>query len=59
MARYSGEDDYDDEYDPDDPCTFCGSQDCDKTGYNCPDEYYDRYNEGEGNYLDRDANAVQ
>jgi hypothetical protein len=34
------------EDDPDRPCSFCGEQDCDGSGYNCPDEVYATYNEG-------------
>lgn len=25
-------------------CAFCGSEDCDGSGYNCPDAIYDEYN---------------
>lgn len=35
------------------PCGFCGDVDCDGTGYNCLDDFYDTYNEGEANYLAR------
>jgi len=27
-------------------CGFCGSDNCDGTGYNCPDDYYQDYNIG-------------
>lgn len=28
-------------------CSFCGEYECDGSGYNCPDNYYETYNEGE------------
>ena len=31
--------------DIDRPCSFCGEQDCDGSGYNCPDGHYQTYNE--------------
>lgn len=28
----------------DDTCAFCGTLDCDGSGYNCPDDRYQEYN---------------
>lgn len=36
-------DNYDDCY-PDAACQFCGDPDCDGSGYNCDDHYYQDYN---------------
>lgn len=37
--------DYDDEIPWEErPCNFCGSYECDRSGYNCPDNHYQEYN---------------